>query len=484
MTSFSLMEILPALPEMFLAVAASILLLLGAWKGSGFFDSVCRLSIGFLIVTLMIVLKLPHAEQLAFNGMFLSNNFTIYIKLLIIIGTLFSILMAMGYFRHEDFTGKFEFPVLMLLAATGMMCMVSANNLITLYTGLELQSLSLYVLAAFKRDSVRSSEAGLKYFMLGALASGLLLYGSSLIYGFTGTTDFNQIAEVIASEETLPLGILVGLLLVMVALCFKVSAVPFHMWTPDVYEGAPTPVTVFFSVAPKVAAIALFVRVVMGPFADAIDQWQQVVVFVSAASMIVGALGALKQTNIKRLMAYSSIGHAGYALMGLAVGTPDGIGAILIYLSIYITMSLGAFACIMMMRFSGDPLEKIEDFSGLARSHPLRALALAVFMLSLAGIPPLAGFFGKYFIFLSVIEAKFYILALIGALASVVGAYYYLRVVKVMYFDEPRESPDKEIPFEMNVVAWLTASFNLLFFISPAPLFVVAAAVAKSLFVK
>lgn len=482
MMSFNIIEILPALPEIFLVISAAFLLLVGAWKGNAFFDSMCRLSVGFILVALMIILKLPHTERLAFYGMFSSNGFTIYSKLLILLGTSFAIILSMGYFRKEDFSGKFELPVLMLLAAAGMMCMVSANNLITLYTGLELQSLSLYVLAAIKRDSVRSSEAGLKYFVLGALASGILLYGISLVYGFTGTTDFAEIARLYTVETKLPIGVLVGLTLVIVALCFKVSAVPFHMWTPDVYEGAPTPVTAFFAAAPKIAALALFVRVTMEPFGGAMEQWRQAIIFVSAASMIVGALGAIRQTNIKRLMAYSSIGHVGYALMGLSVGTAEGISAILVYLTIYITMSLGAFACIMMMQFNGEALEKIDDFSGLARSHPIRAIAIAIFMFSLAGIPPLAGFFGKYYIFLAVITSKFYALAVIGALASVVGAYYYLRVVKVMYVDEPREVLDKETAIEMDIVAFAAAAFNLLFFLSPTPLFLVAETAARALF--
>lgn len=482
MTSFNFIEILPAFPEIFLLLSAVLLLLLGAWKGNAFFESLCRLSVGFILVSLMIILKLPHTEKLAFYGMFVSNSFTVYAKLLILLGTSFSIIMVMGYFRKEEFSGKFEIPVLMLLAAVGMMCMVSANNLITLYTGLELQSLCLYVLAAVKRDSVRSSEAGLKYFMLGALASGLLLYGSSLIYGFSGTTDFAEIAKLFAADVPLPLGVLVGLILVIVALCFKVSAVPFHMWTPDVYEGAPAPVTAFFAAAPKVAALVLFIRVLMGPFVEAMGEWSQAVIFVSAASMVIGALGAIRQTNIKRLMAYSSIGHVGYALMGLAVGTPAGITAIMVYLTIYITMSLGAFACIMMMQFNDQQLERIDDFSGLARGRPLQAIAVAIFMLSLAGIPPLAGFFGKYFIFLAVINAKFYVLAVIGALSSVVGAYYYLRVIKVIYFDEPKESLDKDTQLEMQLVALTAAAFNLLLFISPTPLFIVAEMAVRSLF--
>jgi NADH-quinone oxidoreductase subunit N len=381
---------------------------------------------------------------------------------------------------------RFEFPVLMLFATVGMMAMVSANDLIALYMGLELQSLSLYVIAAFRRDNLRSSEAGLKYFVLGALSSGMLLYGSSMIYGFTGTTGFDGIAEVFmigaAAGESISIGLIVGLVFLCAGLAFKVSAVPFHMWTPDVYEGAPTPVTAFFATAPKIAAMALFIRVLIEPFGGLFDQWQQIVIFVSIASMVLGAFAAINQTNIKRLMAYSSIGHIGYALIGLASGTQDGISGITVYLTIYIFMNLGTFACILCMRQKDVMVEEIEDLKGLSKTHPMMALALAIFMFSMAGIPPLAGFFGKLYIFLSAIEAGLYTLAVIGVLTSVVGAFYYLRIIKLMYFDEPVEAFDRPIGREMTAVLLITGVFTLLFFVVPGPVVDTATAAAATLF--
>jgi NADH-quinone oxidoreductase subunit N len=367
-----------------------------------------------------------------------------------------------------------------------MMAMVSANDLIALYMGLELQSLSLYVIAAFRRDNLRSSEAGLKYFVLGALSSGMLLYGSSMIYGFTGTTGFDGIAEVFmigaAAGNSISIGLIVGLVFLCAGLAFKVSAVPFHMWTPDVYEGAPTPVTAFFATAPKIAAMALFIRVLIEPFGGLFDQWQQIVIFVSIASMVLGAFAAINQTNIKRLMAYSSIGHIGYALIGLASGTQDGISGITVYLTIYIFMNLGTFACILCMRQKDVMVEEIEDLKGLSKTHPMMALALAIFMFSMAGIPPLAGFFGKLYIFLSAIEAGLYTLAVIGVLTSVVGAFYYLRIIKLMYFDEPVEAFDRPIGREMTAVLLITGVFTLLFFVVPGPVIDTATAAAATLF--
>lgn len=483
MNSLALFEILPALPEVWLIGAGVFLLLLGVFKGDDFFYSISRISIGLILVTLMLVVKVAHSQRVAFHNMFVSNDFTVFAKVLILIGTAVAIALAMGYLRHEeDRKGKLEFPVLMLFAAVGMMVMVSANNLITLYVGLELQSLSLYVLASIDRLSPKSSEAGLKYFVLGALASGILLYGSSLIYGFTGSVDFAAIAALYKDGFTLLPGVLVGLILVIIGFCFKMSAVPFHMWTPDVYEGAPTPVTAFFSVAPKVAALTLFIRLLLEPFGHSANAWQQVVIFVSIASMVIGALGALRQKNIKRLLAYSSIGHVGYALVGVATASSTGISSVLVYLAIYITMSLGAFSCVIMMHDRERHFEEIDDFSGLARTHPLRAAMLAVFMFSMTGIPPLAGFFGKYFVFLSAVQSGFYALAVIGVLSSVIAAYYYLRIVKVMYFDEPRHTLSKDISSETMIIAYATALFNLLFFIFPTPLLNLAKEAAAILF--
>jgi NADH-quinone oxidoreductase subunit N len=356
--------------------------------------------------------------------------------------------------------------------------MISAGDLIALYLGLELMSLSLYVIAAYDRDNVRSTEAGLKYFVLGALSSGMLLYGGSLVYGFTGTINFAGIAKAAADGG---IGVTFGLVFLFAGLCFKVSAVPFHMWTPDVYEGAPTPVTAFFASAPKIAAMALFVRVAMTAFPTIALQWQQIVTFVSFASMALGAFAAIGQRNIKRLMGYSSIGHMGFALIGLAAGTAEGIQGVIVYMAIYLAMTLGTFACILAMRRSAGDVEEIADLAGLARNHPTMAFFLATLLFSLAGIPPLAGFFAKFYVFLAAIKAGLYPLAVLGVLASVVGAYYYLLIVKVMYFDEPAPAFEP-MRRELKLVLAVTGLFTLLFFVYPGPLVDAAAFAAKSLF--
>jgi len=373
--------------------------------------------------------------------------------------------------------------VLMLFALVGMLFMVSANDLMSLYMGMELSSLALYVLASFNRDSLKSTEAGIKYFVLGALASGLFLFGASLVYGFSGTTNFNLLAEAITSQPQASPGLLTGFVLIAVAFCFKVSAAPFHMWTPDVYEGAPTPVTAYFSIVPKIAALALLARLLCDPFHAMHAAWQQIIIVASLASMLVGAFGALGQKNIKRLLAYSSIGHVGYLLAGLATGTVSGVAAVLLYLSLYLLMSAGAFACIMMMKKNNEYVEEIYDLSGLSRTHPRMAFALALFMFSMAGIPPLAGFFGKMYIFLATLESGLFALAIIGGLASVVACFYYLKVVKVMYFDEPLPtSLDTKPSRPLILVTVLCASITLLFFLSPAPLVHYARAAAGALF--
>jgi NADH-quinone oxidoreductase subunit N len=372
----------------------------------------------------------------------------------------------------------FEYAVLILLATTGMMVLISAGDLIALYLGLELMSLSLYVVAAIDRDNVRSTEAGLKYFVLGALSSGMLLYGCSLIYGFTGTVTFAGIASA-ATEGGV--GLTFGLVFLFAGLCFKISAVPFHMWTPDVYQGAPTPITAFFAAAPKVAAMAIFLRVALTAFPAIMLQWQQILSFVAIASMLLGAFAAIGQTNIKRLMAYSSIGHMGFALIGLAAGTSEGVQGVLVYLTIYVTMTLGAFACILAMRREEGPIETISDLAGLARTNGPMAFLFAMLLFSLAGLPPLAGFFAKFYVFLAAIKAGLYVLAVIGVIASVIGAYYYLLIVKVMYFDEPAPG-FAPMRTELKVVLGITGLFNLLFFVVPSPLVNAAAAAAKSLF--
>jgi len=408
------------------------------------------------------------------------DGFGAFSKMLVLIGSALTLILAIRFNEREGIARP-EYAVLVLLSTTGMMMMIAANDLISLYVSLELQSLALYVVAAFHRDDVRSTEAGLKYFVLGALASGMLLYGASMVYGFAGTTSFDTLAHNFADGGTVSIGLVIGIVLIAVGLAFKVSAVPFHMWTPDVYEGAPTPVTAFFSVAPKIAALALFVRVMVGPFGGLVAEWRQVIWFISVASMLLGAFAAINQSNIKRLMAYSSIGNVGYALIGLAAGSAAGVRGILVYLAIYLFMNVGAFTVILCMRRDGKPVEGINDLAGLSRTQPGLALALAIFMFSLAGIPPLAGFFGKLYVFMAAIDAQLYVLAVIGVLASVVGAYYYLAIIKIMYFDDAAEG-FYPTPIELKVVLAVCGLFNVLFFLYPGPLIGAASAAARSLF--
>ena len=454
-TDFS---ILPALPEVMLAVGALALLMVGVFGGTRIVTVVTFLAVALLAATLLVVVLVP-GNGVTFNGAFVVDPFARLMKVLVLIGSGVAIIMSVGFARAQKFE-RFEYPVLIVIATLGMMMMISANDLIAVYLGLELQSLSLYVVAAINRDSVRSTEAGLKYFVLGALSSGMLLYGSSLIYGFTGQTTFAGIAEALKGGASV--GLIFGLVFLISGFAFKVSAVPFHMWTPDVYEGAPTPVTAFFAAAPKVAAMALFVRAMVGPFASVTHDWQQVISFISILSMVLGAFAAIGQRNIKRLMAYSSIGHMGYALVGLASGTQAGVQGVIIYMVIYMAMTLGTFACILAMRRGESMVEDIEDLAGLSRTNPLMAFMLAMLLFSLAGIPPLAGFFAKFYVFLAAIESGLYVLSVIGVLASVVGAYYYLRIVKVMYFDEPAGA-FAPMPTELKAVLGVTGAFVLFF---------------------
>jgi NADH-quinone oxidoreductase subunit N len=474
-------DFLPALPEMALAGAAMLLLLIGVFRGETSAKLVSWLSVVVLIGILVLAARFDSDRQVAFYGMFITDPFALFMKALVLIGSAVSIVMAIR-FNEEQRIARFEFPVLVLLAATGMMVMVSANDLITLYLGLEMQSLALYVVASFDRDSVRSSEAGLKYFVLGALSSGMLLYGASMIYGFAGTTSFAALAKLLAGAGAPSSGLIIGIVFVAVGLAFKISAVPFHMWVPDVYEGAPTPVTAFFAVAPKMAAIALFMRFLIEPFGAMLAEWRQIIVFLSVASMVLGAVAAIAQSNIKRLMAYSSIGHIGYALIGVAAASPSGIRGVLVYMAIYLFMNVGTFAVILCMRQQGRMLEGINDLAGLSRSQPGLALALAIFMFAMAGIPPTAGFFSKLYIFLAAIDAHLTGLAIIGVVASVVGAFYYLRIVKVMYFDEPAGAFDRPLPPELKAVLLVTAIVTLFFFLLPDPLVGSAQAAAASLF--
>ena len=469
--------LVPLLPEIVLGVGAMALLMLGVYRSEGGVRVIDIASIVLLIVAGLIVLALPGGKLVTFGGSFVVDDFARFLKILAILGSAAAILMSIDYDKREK-QQRFEYSVLIVLSTLGMLMLISAADLIALYLGLELMSLPLYVVAASHRSSLRSTEAGLKYFVLGALSSGMLLYGASLVYGFTGTVSFTGIAQSAADAGT---GLIFGLVFLFAGFCFKVSAVPFHMWTPDVYEGAPTPVTAFFAAAPKVAGIAMFVRVAVSAFPGITGQWQEIVAFVSVASMLLGSFAAIGQRNIKRLMAYSSIGHMGFALIGLAAGTSEGVQGVLVYMAIYVTMTLGVFAVILSMRRSGGMVESIDQLAGLARTHPTMAFFLAMLLFSMAGVPPLAGFFAKFYVFLAAIKAGLYILAVIGVLASVVGAYYYLAIVKIMYFDEPAEDFDS-MPDELKVVLGICGLFNILFFVYPGPLVGVASAAAHSLF--
>jgi NADH-quinone oxidoreductase subunit N len=468
-----------SMPEIILAVGAMALLMVGVFSGERSTSMVTGLAVGVLIIAGLWLLLVTGSGS-AFGGAFLADPFAKFMKVLILIGSITAMVMSVGQAREERIN-RFEFPVLIVLATLGMMLMVSANSMIALYLALELQSLALYVVAAINRDSVRSTEAGLKYFVLGALSSGMLLYGASLIYGFTGHTGFQEIAAVLAADER-SLGLVFGLVFVLAGLAFKISAVPFHMWTPDVYEGAPTAVTAFFAAAPKVAAMAMLTRIVIEAFEPITPDWQQIIVFVSIASMILGAFAAIGQRNIKRLMAYSSIGHMGYALVGLAAGTQAGVSGVAIYMLIYMVMTLGTFACILAMRKKEEGnVEEIDDLAGLASTHPFMAMMLTILMFSLAGIPPLAGFFAKYFVFVAAIEAELYALAVIGVLASCVGAYYYLRIIKIMWFDESTES---FVPAsgELKLVYGIAGIFTLGYLFIGGPIGAAAQAAAASFF--
>ena len=466
-----------ALPEIVLSIAAMAILLFGVLsrRETGFVAT--ALALGALLLTTMLVISRAFGE--GYEGLFVVDAFSGFIKILILASAAMALILSLDYNRQQGIA-QFEFPVLVLFAATGMLVMGSASNLMTLYLGLELQNLALYVLVAFARDDLRSSEAGLKFFVLSALASGLLLYGISLAYGFAGTMDLQRISEALADPAQVSPGLVVGIVFVIAGLAFKLAIVPFHMWTPDVYEGAPTPVTAFVSMAPKVAAFAVLLRTMAVAFEHQLAQWQLLIEIVSIASMILGALGAIGQTNIKRLMAYSSIGHMGYAMIGLAAGTIAGIRGTLIYVAIYVFMNAGAFAVIVAMRRRGRALERIADLGGLGDNDPAMAFAMAIFMFALAGIPPLSGFFAKLYVFLAAVQNGMWALAVIGVLTSVVGAFYYIRIVKVMYFDAAEPAFDPR-PRSATAIAVGAGAFTALFVLFAAPIFAAAQAAAKVL---
>src|SRR6185312_9832324 len=473
----TLHELIPLLPELVLSCGAMAMLMLGVAIGERSAAVVNGFSFIVLLLAGAALSSVPPGAHAMFGGSFVVDDYARFLKLLTLVGSGGALLLSLDYLTVEN-QQKFEYGALFLLSTLGMLMLISASDLIALYLGLELMSLPLYVIAASDRENVRSTEAGLKYFVLGALSSGMLLYGASLTYGFTGTIAFSGIARSAADAGP---GLIFGLVFLFAGFCFKVSAVPFPMWTPDVYEGAPTPVTAFFSAAPKVAGIAMFVRTSVAAFPGITNQWQEIVAFVAIASMLLGSFAAIGQRNIKRLMAYSSIAHMGFALVGLAAGTSEGVQGVLLYMAIYITMTLGVFAVILAMRRSEGMVESIDQLAGLARTNPTMAFLLAMLLFSMAGVPPLAGFFAKFYVFLAAIKAGLYVLAVLGVLASVVGAYYYLAIIKIMYFDEAVEG-FYAMPIELRIVLAVCGLFNILFFLYPGPLVGAASAAAHSLF--
>jgi len=453
------------IPELFISITIMGLLMIGAFVKKSF-KLVNLLAISSLIFSVILILNQPSETVKIFNESYVIDKLSIFMKALTLLFSFFVLIISKDYIKNHNID-KIEYPIIILASVLGMLLMISSYDLIVFYLGLELQSISLYILASFKRANEKSTEAGLKYFVLSALASGLLLYGCSLIYGFTGSTNFQIISNNLTSSNT---GAIFGIVFVLVALAFKVSAAPFHMWTPDVYEGAPTSVTSFFALVPKIAALSVFIRFMYVPFVNAISEWQTIVIFLSIASMILGAIAAIGQSNIKRLMAYSTISHMGYALAGLATGSNNGIQSTIIYLTIYLVMNLGAFGCIFSMKRENIFYENINDLSGLSKNHPMLAFSFLIILFSLAGIPPLAGFFAKFYIFMSVIEAKMYTLAIIGLLTTVISAFYYLRIIKIIYFDKPKKPFDEIYDWGLKGVLILSSLLILIYFIYPSVL--------------
>jgi len=426
-------------PEIFLTISTLVLLLTGLFQRENSFKNICNLSIFILIITFFLIIYNKDFSIINYEYFFKNSSFIIFFKCLVVLGSASSIIISKNFFVDSKLI-RFEIPILILFSVLGMMVLISSNDLISMYLGIELQSLALYVLASIKKDSLQSSESGVKYFVLGALSSGILLYGCSLIYGFSGSTNFQEIQNNLNSLNFLNLGLIFGLVFVLAGLAFKVSAVPFHMWTPDVYEGAPTPITAFFAIVPKISAVALIYRFCLEPFGDFYSEWSQIIIFLSIASMFVGGVAAISQTNVKRLLAYSSISHVGYILVGLASANNEGIKGVVIYVSIYVVMNIAIFSIILSLKFNNKYIDNIKEFSGLSKKKPLISLCVAIIMLSMAGIPPFAGFFGKFYIFMAALEADLLLLAILGVVSSAISAFYYLRIIKIMYFDEKDES--------------------------------------------
>jgi NADH-quinone oxidoreductase subunit N len=455
------------IPEIFISLSVMFLLILGVFKKNSF-ELIHNLSIIVLLITGVIVFNetLDIEKILLFNGSVVIDYLSSFMKIITLLAAFIVLAISKNYLDNFKIS-KIEYPILILSSVLGMMVMISSNDLIVFYMGLELQSLALYVLATFNRNNLKSSEAGLKYFVLSALSSGLLLYGCSLIYGFSGSTNFEIIASQLDSNEY---ALTFGIVFILVGLAFKISAVPFHMWAPDVYEGSPTTVTLFFTMVPKIAALTVFIRFLYVPFLELIDQWQMILVFLSIASMLFGAIAAIGQKNIKRLIAYSSIGHIGYALAGVASASNDGIQSSVIYLTIYIVMNLGFFSCLLMLRRNDNYYESTDDLSGLSKNHPILSFSLLVILFSLAGIPPLAGFFAKFYIFKAVIEQSMYFLAIVGLLSTVIAAFYYLRIIKIIYFDPEKEKYDQDHSPWLKFSLILSTLLILFYFISPSQL--------------
>ena len=451
------------MPEIFLSISIFSILMIGVFVKKSY-NLVNKLSILILLVTILILFSNYELDAKVFLNSFVVNSFSSFVKILILLSTIFVINSSQVFIKDKNID-KFEYPIIILLSVFGMLFMVSSNDLILFYLGLELQSLSLYILAAIDRDNLRSSEAGIKYFILSALSSGLLLYGCSLLYGFTGSTNFEIIASQLDSEN---IGATFAMVFILVGLAFKISAVPFHMWTPDVYEGSPTSVTNFFAVVPKIAGIAVLINFMQVPFANILDEWQLILIFISIGSMILGSVAAISQNNIKRLMAYSSIGHMGFALAGVATGAISGYASSIVYITIYAVMNLGAFGCIYLMRRKEEYCENISDLSGLSKNNPILALSFLIIFFSLAGIPPLGGFFAKFYIFLSVVESELYALAIIGLLSTVISAFYYLKIIKVIYFDEQKDPFDEIKSLSLNGTIILSCILLATFFLYPA----------------
>jgi NADH-quinone oxidoreductase subunit N len=478
MSDFSFALLSPLYAEIAMAISGLLLLVIGVFSGDKRAAMVTWLAVFATGVSAYILLDSDWTRTTLLKDLFILDDFAGVIKLMVLGGIALSLILSLRHLQEEGIA-RFEYPVLMVFSGLGMMMMVSANDLLSLYIGLELQSLCAYVLASFKRDNVRSSEAGLKYFVLGAMASGLLLFGSSLIYGYTGSTNFAVIGDTLSNAMSI--GALIGMVFVIAGLAFKISAAPFHMWTPDVYEGSPTSVTAFFAMVPKLAAMALLIRLLFEAFPAAALQWGQIIWLLAAVTMAVGSFAALLQDNIKRLLAYSSIGNMGFALVGLASGTIDGVSGVIVYMLIYMVMTAGTFGVVLSMRRDGKSLEQVSDLAGLSRNAPAMAYALAIMMFSMSGIPPLAGFFSKLLVFKAAVGAGLYGLAVFGVLCSVVSAYYYLRVVKVMFFDEPAPKFDAGTSFTRGAVVAVSVLLVLFFIFMPSAVTDITVQAAQSL---